>query len=198
MSEDASEIDMPSPAGARTPAEFVSAMRALRNWAALTYGELEGKARANGDKLPQSTIASALSRESLPREATVAAFVRACGGDPDAAQTWLAARKRIAVADRTAGSLAHAVEAWLEARHKPVRDNDFQLREPSAATPLYAEGRLAKLAAQSNSDRWRGVHRRVNPDPLRLRRLAGLLRQRAAVKPGQSSNYLRARRQSTA
>ena len=66
---------MPSPAGAQTPADFVSMMRALRGWACLTYGELEGKAQANGDKLPQSTIASALSRASLPREATVAAFV---------------------------------------------------------------------------------------------------------------------------
>jgi hypothetical protein len=173
-------------------------MRALRSWAALTYGELEGKARANGDKLPQSTIAGALSRESLPREATVAAFVRACGGDPDVVQAWLGVRKAIAVAERSAGSLAHAVEAWLVSRRKPVRDNDFQHRETSATTPLYAEGRLAKLAAQSNSDRWRGVHRRVNRDPLRLGRLARLLTQRAPAKSGQSPNYLRARRESTA
>jgi hypothetical protein len=197
MSEDASGIDMPSPAGARTPAEFVNAMRALRNWAALTNGDLEGKARANGDKLPQSTIAGALSRNSLPRESTVAAFVRACGGDPDVVQAWLTARDRIAVAARTAGNLAHAVEEWLESRRKPLRDHTFQPHEASAATTLYAEGRLAKLAAQSNSDRWRGVHRRVNRDPLRLRRLAGLLKQRAP-KPGQSSAYLRARSQSTA
>ena len=188
---------MPSQAGAQTPAEFVSTMRALRSWVALTYGELEGKARANGDRLPQSTIAGALSRQSLPREATIAAFVRACGGDPDMVQTWLAARKRIAVADRAAGSLAHAVEAWLGTRRKPVRDNGLPpLGENSPGTPLYAEGRLAKLAAQSNSDRWRGVHRRAHPDPLRLRRLANLLKHRA---PAKSSNYLRAaRRESTA
>ena len=175
---------MPGPAGARTPAEFVGAMRALRSWAALTNAELEGKARANGDKLPQSTIAGALSRDSLPREPTVAAFVRACGGDPEVVQSWLTARDRVAVAARSAGNLAHAVEEWLESRHKPLRDNTFQHHEASAATSLYAEGRLAKLAAQSNSDRWRGVHRRVNADPLRLRRLAGLLRQRTP-KPAQ-------------
>ena len=78
---------MPGPAGARTPAEFDGTMRALRSWAALTNAELEGKARANGDKLPQSTIAGALSRDSLPREPTVAAFVRACGGDPEVVQS---------------------------------------------------------------------------------------------------------------
>jgi len=184
---------MPSPAGAQTPADFVSMMRALRGWACLTYGELEGKARANGDKLPQSTIAGALSRASLPRETTVAAFVRACGGGPETVQTWLVARKRVAAAQRASrnasGNLAHAVEAWLVSRRKPGR-------EVSAAnTPGYTEGRLAKLAAQSNSDRWRGVHRRVNHDPLRLRRLAGLLKSR---KPAQPGNYLRNRRQSTA
>src|SRR5215207_9321791 len=123
MSADASGVDMPSPVGAQTPADFVSTMRALRGWAALTYGELEGKAQANGDRLPQSTIASALSRESLPREATVAAFVRACGGDPDAVQRWLAARKRVAAAQKADGSLANAVEAWLVTRRKPGRDN---------------------------------------------------------------------------
>jgi hypothetical protein len=109
-------------------------------------------------------------------------------------QAWLAARDRIAVAARTAGNLAHAVEEWLESRRRPVCDNTFQLPEASAATALYAEGRLAKLAAQSNSDRWRGVHRRVNHDPLRLRRLASLLKR----PPAASSNFLRARRESAA
>ncbi|WP_203912609.1 hypothetical protein [Rhizocola hellebori] len=178
MSEGASEIDLPSPAGARTPAEFVHTMRALRSWAALTYGELEGKARANGDRLPQSTIASALARASLPREATIAAFVRACGGDPDVVQAWLAARKRVAAEQKAAGSLAHAVEAWLVARRKPLRDNGLSDGPGSPATPLYAQGRLAKLAAQSNSDRWRGVHRRTGSDLLGLRRLAGLRARR--------------------
>ncbi len=190
---------MPSPAGAQTPADFVSMMRALRGWACLTYGELEGKAQANGDKLPQSTIASALSRASLPREATVAAFVRACGAGPETVQIWLAARKRVAAARRAAGNasgnLAYAVEAWLVSRRKPVRDNGMLPGENSATTPGYTDGRLAKLAAQSNSDRWRGVHRRVNSDPLRLRRLAGLLKSR---KPAKTGSYLRNRRESTA
>jgi hypothetical protein len=185
---------MPSPAGAQTPAEFVSTMRALRGWAALTYSELEGKARANGDRLPQSTIASALSRESLPRETTVAAFVRACGGDPDVVQAWLSARKQVVAADRAAGNLAYAVEAWLVSRRKPARDRSFEPGETAVATRHYAHGRLARLAAQSDSDRWRGVHRRVNRDPLRLRHLANLLKQRAPAKPG----YLHARRESTA
>jgi hypothetical protein len=193
MPRDPYSLQMPSPIGVNTPADFVSTMRAMREWAALTYGELAGKAEANGDKLPQSTIASALSRESLPRETTVAAFVRACGGDPDLVQTWLSVRKRVAAADRAAGHLAHAVEDWLVSRRKPVRETSNARSQSSPVTQQYAQGRLAQAAAQSNAERWRGVHRRQNPDPLRLRRLASLLRQRK-LKPG----YLSARRESTA
>ncbi len=176
MSTDVTSFDMPTPAGVRTPADFVSTMRAMRDWAALTYGELAGIAQANGDRLPQSTIASALTRESLPRETTVAAFVRACGGDPDTVQAWLAARKRVASAGAD-GNLARAVEAWLVSRRKPQRETSRPRAQAPLVTQHYAQGRLAKLAEQSNSDRWRGVHRRKNPYLLRLRRLASYLSQ---------------------
>ncbi|MEU4807211.1 helix-turn-helix domain-containing protein [Actinosynnema sp. NPDC023587] len=90
----------PEPAHLKDPAEFAAELRALRNWSGLTYRQLEGKAKAFGNTLPASTIATTVGRSTLPRDSFVEAFTRACGlGDEDVRQ-WLAARRRIAVGDR--------------------------------------------------------------------------------------------------
>lgn len=204
MSMDASSIDMPRPDRVRTPAEFIAAMRALRSRAKLTYSQLESRAQAAGDRLPRSTIATALSRNRIPRESTIASFVRACGGDRHAVEVWLAARRRIAATDEAVEDLAYAVEAWLKGRARVEKVNgkkadkaldraldkamtnghlDEAASEPDSAVAarVYAEGRLAKAVAQSKGDRWVGVHRKVEPDrPKRWRGLVGKLRPRQA------------------
>ncbi|MGW5051385.1 helix-turn-helix domain-containing protein [Actinokineospora sp. NPDC004072] len=89
----------PEPADACTAAEFTAALRALRTWSGLTYRQLEGKATAQCDTLPASTIATALGRATLPRERFVEAFTRACGLGEDQVRHWLDARRRIAGGD---------------------------------------------------------------------------------------------------
>jgi hypothetical protein len=118
MSSDASLIGVPCPDHVSTAAEFMGALRNLRAWANLTYREMERRATQAGDRLPRGTIASALSRGVMPREQTIAAFVRACGGDRSAVEVWIAARKRIAAADHAVGDLASAVESWISS-HMP-------------------------------------------------------------------------------
>lgn len=120
MSSDASLIGVPCPDHVTTAAEFMGALRNLRAWADLSYRELESRATQAGDRLPRGTIASAMSRGVMPREQTIAAFVRACGGDRSAVEVWIAARQRIAAADQAVGDLAAAVESWISS-HLPSR-----------------------------------------------------------------------------
>ncbi|MGW3566272.1 hypothetical protein ACWDSL_20755 [Streptomyces sp. NPDC000941] len=94
----------PDPKAARTAAEFVVAMRQLRSWADLSYRQLERNAEAAGDVLPRATISGALSRDDLPREQLLGAFVRACGGDEETVAVWLAARRRLSIAGPGAAS----------------------------------------------------------------------------------------------
>ncbi|MFD0368953.1 helix-turn-helix domain-containing protein [Streptomyces sp. NPDC127114] len=87
----------PGPRGARNPAEFVARLQLLKNWSGLTYRELSARSAALGDVLPRSTVANMLARATLPREELLAAFVRACGVDPDGQADWEAVRKELAV-----------------------------------------------------------------------------------------------------
>ncbi|MEU6409792.1 RICIN domain-containing protein [Microbispora sp. NPDC046933] len=91
----------PQPQAATTPAEFVALMRRLRAWSGCSYRQLERRAEIVGDVLPRATLADALSRQDLPREHLLAAFVRACGADEDTVAEWLEARRRLAVARET-------------------------------------------------------------------------------------------------
>lgn len=80
----------------------MAALRVLRVWCGLTFRQVEAAARARGDVLPHTTIATALGRESLPREALVTTYVRACGADEPEVARWVAARRRLAVGDAAA------------------------------------------------------------------------------------------------
>ncbi|GAA1092139.1 RICIN domain-containing protein [Streptomyces javensis] len=86
----------PDPREARSAAEFIAALQALKDWSRLTYRELAARADALGDVLPRSTVANMLARATLPREELVAAFVRACGVGPAELTVWLAVRKDLA------------------------------------------------------------------------------------------------------
>jgi len=78
-------------------------MRALKATAHVGFRTLEQRAEAVGDVLPKSTLVAVLSRDTLPREEVVAAFVRACGLGEDAVEAWLAVRRKIAGGGRPDG-----------------------------------------------------------------------------------------------
>ncbi|WP_405364587.1 helix-turn-helix domain-containing protein [Kitasatospora sp. NBC_00039] len=88
----------PRPEEADCPEQFVAVMRRLRQWADLSYRELEKRANAAGHVLPRATLSGALARRDLPREELLTAFVHACGLSGQDAAAWLEARRRLAVA----------------------------------------------------------------------------------------------------
>ncbi|MGK5740213.1 tetratricopeptide repeat protein [Micromonospora sp. URMC 103] len=89
-------MTVPRPEQARTPAEFVASLRALKEWSGLSYRVIERRAREAGDHLPASTVATMLGRKSLPRLDLLSALVRACGTDPEDVRRWIEARRRLA------------------------------------------------------------------------------------------------------
>lgn len=91
----------PAPYEAQDAAEFIEAMRRLKDESGLTYRQLEDKAAAQGATLARSTLANALSGRSLPRPELLAAFVRACGGSEHQAAEWTRARSLLADRIRT-------------------------------------------------------------------------------------------------
>jgi hypothetical protein len=86
----------PDPHAARDIPEFVSAMCQLRVAGKLTCRLLAERAAQAGESLSISILLSPLNPESLPRPETVRALVIACGGSEETAQSWLAARARLA------------------------------------------------------------------------------------------------------
>ncbi|MEV7229825.1 tetratricopeptide repeat protein [Polymorphospora sp. NPDC051019] len=86
----------PDPAAASTAAEFVEALRRLKNWSGVGFRRLESRAAAAGRMLPRSTVTAALARDTLPREDLVVALVRTCGGDDEEVHRWVTARRRLA------------------------------------------------------------------------------------------------------
>ncbi|PZG21570.1 AfsR family transcriptional regulator [Micromonospora craterilacus] len=119
-------LDPPRPELAATPAEFVAALRVLRLWSGLTYRQLTAKARASGDHLAVSTLASALSRSTLPRREVVAGFVRACGLDERAVAEWVATRDAL---------LAASGQAIDQETAAPGRQLPTELDSPRRAAP---------------------------------------------------------------
>ncbi|MFD7712105.1 hypothetical protein ACFV6E_07740 [Streptomyces sp. NPDC059785] len=88
----------PQPGPVATPREFVDRMQQLKAWSGLTYRQISARALGNGDCLPASTLAGALSKVTLPSQSVVAAFVRACAGS-DEVPSWVVARQALAVPD---------------------------------------------------------------------------------------------------
>ncbi|MFD0269395.1 helix-turn-helix domain-containing protein [Streptomyces sp. NPDC127106] len=94
------------PSRARNAAELVALMRKLQDRSGLSYRQLENRAATQGRVLTRSTISYVLTRPSLPRPDMLAAFVAACGHEPET-DAWLAARERLAAeAEADAGSTA--------------------------------------------------------------------------------------------
>lgn len=84
----------PSPSSARTPAEFLDRMRALKKWAKVSYQQLEQRAGAHASgapRLPHSTVNRLLARSNttkLPDNDQLAAFVLACGLSGEQWREW--------------------------------------------------------------------------------------------------------------
>ncbi|MET7753786.1 helix-turn-helix domain-containing protein [Streptomyces sp. NPDC005389] len=98
----------PDPREARTPAEFLARLQALKDWSGLTYRELSSRAEAHGDVLPRSTVANMLARATLPREELLTAFVRACGVTPAELEEWRTVRGELAGRGAYGGDAADA------------------------------------------------------------------------------------------
>jgi hypothetical protein len=94
----ATVVAVPDPETATSPAELTAALRLLKCWSGLSYRDLERRAQRHGTILPRSTLTTALSRDGLPREELVAAFVQACGCDQHQTARWVAVRRRLAIA----------------------------------------------------------------------------------------------------
>ncbi|WP_220501942.1 helix-turn-helix domain-containing protein [Microbispora sp. H10670] len=92
------DSDAPDPRQSSSQEEFVTQLRRLKAWSGLSYRKLEQRAAAAGDQLPKSTLVTVLSRNTLPREEVIVAFVRACGFPQETVAQWTAVRRRLAMA----------------------------------------------------------------------------------------------------
>jgi concanavalin A-like lectin/glucanase superfamily protein len=151
------ESSVPDPQDAHTAAVFVAQLRRLKAWSGLTYRQLEKEAAKHGYALPHSTIASALKRESLPREELVKGFVSACGCPDETVAAWAAVRRALAVG---AHSPSHSAPSAAPADAPPPRPTTH----PEAAGP------------------GAGSHRRAY-GPLSRSRRAGSLARAGALAP---------------
>jgi hypothetical protein len=131
----------PQPESAGSSAELVTLMQQLRQWAGLSYRQLERRAEQAGDALPRATLAGALSRSDLPRPDLLAAYVRACGCDADTVNAWLEARRRIAV-----GAAAEQSSDPVEEPVAPVASPE---PAPAAARPGSKRRRVVVATAST-------------------------------------------------
>ncbi|WP_283134341.1 helix-turn-helix domain-containing protein [Rhizohabitans arisaemae] len=88
----------PDPSHAQTPAEYVALLRLFRDRSGLTYRTIQRRAAENGDSLPASTLATMLTRDTLPRAELVSAFLRACGEPTVRVDAWLEIRRDLLTA----------------------------------------------------------------------------------------------------
>ncbi|MEU9851736.1 RICIN domain-containing protein [Streptomyces sp. NPDC047974] len=118
---------LPDPADARSPAELALYMRELREASGLTYRDLEQRAEQAGEVLPRSTLATALSRDALPRPELLRAFLIACG-HRDRVEAWTAARDRIAA---EGGARTHTPATGNPIADRMLDPNADRISDPS-------------------------------------------------------------------
>jgi hypothetical protein len=96
---DAPGFDLrPDPLQADTPGKFVTALRQYWIWSGKTpYREL---VRRSGGELAVSTISVMLSKEALPSQSRMLAFVGACGATEEDCQRFVTAWRRISLAEQ--------------------------------------------------------------------------------------------------
>lgn len=130
------------PQDVRTAAEFVAALRALKEQSGLTYRQLEQRAQAEGQFLARSTLANALSRDQLPREEVVATFLRSCGCGHQQMQAWLEAFERLTSTPAETDSAPTPTDAGSAGDADPTADTGTQA-DPAGPQPPQG-GRLLR------------------------------------------------------
>jgi hypothetical protein len=112
-----STTQQPAPVAAIDEATFIAELRRLKARSGLSFRQLERRASAAGDTLPYSTAATMLSKNRLPREELLVAFVRACGLDEDEVTRWVTTRATIAggTATSTPRDTATSPSRWRPA-----------------------------------------------------------------------------------
>ncbi|MFJ7989105.1 helix-turn-helix domain-containing protein [Streptomyces sp. NPDC096351] len=142
----------PDPRGARTPAEFLAALQALKERSGLTYRELSSRAEELGDVLPRSTVANMLARAALPREELLTAFVRACGATPDELTEWRRARTELAGRGAYGAAEASSSGGFVAAAQAPETAGAAEATgtgAPAAETPVASAAPVAGSAAEA-------------------------------------------------
>lgn len=118
----------PDPAAATTAAQFMEAMRQLRNWAGMSLRDIEEASRRlneGRDWIPRSSLADVLKRDTLPRPGLLETFTAALSLPVADRIRWAAARRRLA--DEAAGPM-------------PTREHGQQQeQERQPERPLYRE-----------------------------------------------------------
>ncbi|MCO6011513.1 hypothetical protein NE236_41840 [Actinoallomurus purpureus] len=180
------ESSAPDPHDARTAADFVAQLRRLKAWSGLTYRELEKEAAKHGYALPHSTIASALKRESLPREELVKGLVTACGCPDDTVAAWTAVRRALAVGEhptpRSAAEPAPGADTATPFPAEPVDPTEDAVRSPDE--PPAAPAGAPPPHPMTHPHRGEGLTVRLGDPRARsrpARRRAGLLAPAGAL-----------------
>ncbi|MFC0531089.1 ATP-binding protein [Phytohabitans kaempferiae] len=84
------------PALATSPEQYVMLLRRVRDQSGLSYRAIARRARVHGSVLPASTLATMLSRATLPRRELVTALLTACEVPIDRQAAWLTQWHRLA------------------------------------------------------------------------------------------------------
>ncbi|MHC3455724.1 NB-ARC domain-containing protein [Streptomyces prasinus] len=120
---------LPDPDAVHSPRELVVLLRLLKSVSGLTYRQLESRARRAGLRLPRSTIASALTRDALPKEEFVTALAHICGAD---AEPWQEAYRRVTVQSGDEECGPHAL--FAQPRQTPYCPPDLTGHEQELRT----------------------------------------------------------------
>ncbi|MDH2428493.1 hypothetical protein [Sphaerisporangium sp. TRM90804] len=124
----------PDPGDAKTIVQFVDRMRELKAWSGRSYRQLERNASRHGEHLSYSTLAGALSRNQLPREELLRAFVLACGCDTKTAAAWVGVRQTLAMRALSEADPAPVPGEPLTGETAPLQTAPGELK-PDEAVP---------------------------------------------------------------
>jgi hypothetical protein len=161
------------PGAAGTPVEFVAQLRRVRERSGLSYRQLAQRAEAAGHILPPSTLATMLSRFTLPREELVVALLTAVGGGPETIEAWLSVRQRLAWTE------LEAPAAGPTRTPEPIDSAPEGMSDPIASAPERTPDRSNPIPPQTTSPDGSASSRTadaVDPAPNRTAGPAGRIR----------------------
>ncbi|MFI6596148.1 helix-turn-helix domain-containing protein [Nonomuraea sp. NPDC050536] len=110
----------PTPSAAVDEATFVADLRRLKAWSGLSFRQLERRADAIGDSLPPAAIATMLSRNRVPHEPLLVAYLRACGLGHQESHSWTTLRTELEALPPLPTPTLPAAAPTSGRRHKPA------------------------------------------------------------------------------